>query len=131
MARLEHYPVHLGRGGTAIPQPKFEGGLAWYEIYAATHESEGADGRLVSLFHFDAPWTSWEMHPAGAELVVCTSGRITLHQEGAGGIVTTVALGPGDYAINPPGVWHTADVGPDGADALFVTPGIGTEHRPR
>ena len=39
-------------------------------------------------------------------------------------------LGPGDYAINPPGVWHTADAdGP--VTALFVTVGKGTENRPR
>ena len=42
----------------------------------------------------------------------------------------TIHLGPGDYAINPPGVWHTADV--DGtALALFITVGEGTTHRPR
>jgi hypothetical protein len=39
-------------------------------------------------------------------------------------------LGGGDYAINDPGVWHTADV--DGsATVLFITAGLGTEHRPR
>jgi quercetin dioxygenase-like cupin family protein len=41
-----------------------------------------------------------------------------------------VSLQPGEYAINPPGAWHTADV--DGrATALFVTAGMGTQHRPR
>ena len=42
----------------------------------------------------------------------------------------TVTLGPGDYAINPPGAWHTADVEEEAA-ALFITAGLGTEHRPR
>ena len=28
----------------------------------------------------------------------------------AGGALSDIVLGPGDYAINPPGVWHTADV---------------------
>ena len=37
---------------------------------------------------------------------------------------------PGEYAINGPGVWHTADVD-DEATALFITTGWGTEHRPR
>ena len=50
------------------------------------------------------------MHPAGDEVVVCTAGAMTLHQEFADGRTETVALGAGDYAINPPGVWHTADV---------------------
>jgi hypothetical protein len=42
----------------------------------------------------------------------------------------TVSLAPGQYAINEPGTWHTADVeGP--ATALFITAGWGTQHRPR
>ena len=46
------------------------------------------------------------------------------------GSENTVTLGPGEYAINPPGAWHTADI--DGeATALFITAGIGTQHRPR
>lgn len=39
-------------------------------------------------------------------------------------------LKTGDYAINPRGVWHTADV-EDTATALFITAGGGTDHRPR
>ena len=39
-------------------------------------------------------------------------------------------LRPGEYAINPPGVWHTADV-PTRATAVFITAGAGTEGRPR
>jgi hypothetical protein len=41
-----------------------------------------------------------------------------------------VDLRGGEWAINPPGVWHTVDV--DGtAAALFVTVGWGIQHRPR
>ncbi len=70
------------------------------------------------------------MHPAGAEVVLCTSGTLILHQEQADGTVTIVRLGTGQYAINPLGVWHTADVeGP--STALFITAGNGTQHRPR
>jgi hypothetical protein len=55
---------------------------------------------------------------------------MTLHQQLADGSESTVTLGPGEYAINPPGAWHTADI--DGeATALFITPGLGTQHRPR
>ena len=36
----------------------------------------------------------------------------------------------GERVLNPPGVWHTADVHEPG-DALFITPGEGTEHKPR
>jgi quercetin dioxygenase-like cupin family protein len=81
------------------------------------------------MFTFATSWDAWEMHPNGHELVVCTAGTITLHQE-IDGSVRTVSLRAGEAVINPPGVWHTADV--DGsATALFITAGSGTEHRPR
>lgn len=121
--------VHLGLGASVVPQPAFTG-MEWYGDYVARHGEDGAEGRLVSLYRFTQPWDSWEMHPDGAELVVCTAGSIVLIQDLPGqGHVRTV-LNPGEYAINPPGVWHTADVAGE-AQALFVTSGIGTEHRPR
>ena len=70
------------------------------------------------------------MHPVGDEVVLCLEGRMTLHQELADGTAHAVTLGPGDYAINPPGAWHTADV-EGSALALFITAGEGTTHRPR
>ncbi|HAG37451.1 MAG TPA: cupin, partial [Erythrobacter sp.] len=36
----------------------------------------------------------------------------------------------GEYAINPPGVWHIADIVQE-ATAIFITAGEGTQHRPR
>ena len=72
----------------------------------------------------------WEMHPKGCEVVLCTWGSMILHQEHPDGTATTVSLAPGQYAINPPGTWHTADV--DGeATAVFITAGLGTQQRPR
>jgi quercetin dioxygenase-like cupin family protein len=62
--------------------------------------------------------------------VLCTSGSITLHQEHPDGSTATVTLEPGQYVINPPGVWHTADI-EDKATAVFITAGAGTEIRPR
>ena len=47
-----------------------------------------------------------------------------------GGEEVRTLLGPGEYALNPPGVWHTADV-PEAATGLFITAGEGTQHRPR
>jgi mannose-6-phosphate isomerase-like protein (cupin superfamily) len=104
--------------------------MEWYADYSARNAADGAEGRLVSHSHFAENWTSWEMHPAGDEVVLCLSGRMTLHQEFADGTTSTVTIGPGDYAINPPGCWHTADVEGEAA-ALFITAGLGTEHRPR
>ena len=54
---------------------------------------------------------------------------MSLIQEIGGEEVRTL-LGPGEYALNPPGVWHTADV-PEAATGLFITAGEGTQHRPR
>lgn len=131
MPKLSENYVHLGLGATAEIEPPFTG-MDWYEAYAARRASDGAEGRLVSQYDFSESWTSWEMHPAGAELVICTAGEITLIQELADGAVERVVLGAGDYAVNPSGVWHTADVAPGmTATAIFVTAGMGTDHRPR
>jgi mannose-6-phosphate isomerase-like protein (cupin superfamily) len=122
-------PMHLGLGARALAEPPFTG-LEWYESYGARHADDGAEGRLVSLNRFTESWESWECHPHGDEVVLCTAGSLTLHQEFADGGTATVTLGPGDYAINPAGAWHTADVAGE-ATALFITAGLGTTHRPR
>jgi quercetin dioxygenase-like cupin family protein len=130
---LETHPIHLGLGATAEPQPAFprdERAMDWYMDYAQRNEADGFEGRLVSSYTFTESWTSWEMHPNGAEVVICTAGRMTLHQELADGTTNTVTIGPGEYAINPPGAWHTADIEGE-ASAVFITSGIGTDHRPR
>lgn len=127
--RLESNPVHLGRGGTVQLQPEFTGDPTWYVAYGERAAPDGADGRLVSVHSFSEPWDSWEVHPAGEELVVCIDGFMTLFQE-VEGAVRSVILGPGEAIVNPPGIWHTADVG-DKATALFITAGMGTETRPR
>jgi mannose-6-phosphate isomerase-like protein (cupin superfamily) len=126
---LARFPVHLGLGATVTSLPEFDGSPVWYERYGNAHADDGAEGRLVSLHTFTESWGSWEMHPAGAELVVCVEGRITLHQE-VDGADRTAVLDAGQAIVNPPGVWHTADV--DGrATAVFVTAGLGTEVRAR
>jgi mannose-6-phosphate isomerase-like protein (cupin superfamily) len=110
-------------------QPAFTG-MDWYQGYCERHDRDGAEGRLVSMHSFTESWDSWEMHPLGDEVVLCLSGQMRLHQEFADGTTANVTIGAGEYAINPPGCWHTADV--DGvATALFITAGMGTEHRPR
>ncbi|MCL6730038.1 cupin domain-containing protein [Sphingomonas sp. SE220] len=126
---LFDFPIHLGRDGRAIQQPEFTG-MEWYDDYVLRHGDDLDEGRLVSLFRFSEPWTSWEMHPAGDEVVCCLQGHMTLHQELEDGSEQSFDLGPGDYAVNPPGAWHTADAeGP--VVALFITVGKDTTHRPR
>src|SRR6478735_2713239 len=103
--------------------------MSWYEAYDERHGGDGAEGRLVALYRFEEPWTSWEMHPAGDEVVCCIQGHMTLHQELPDGSAESIDLGPGDYAVNPPCPGHR------GArkDPLvpFLTPaGRNPPHRP-
>ncbi len=128
-SRLEERFIHLGLGARAEVLPPFTG-MEWYEEYGARTAADGVEGRLVSQYTFTANWDSWEMHPVGAEVVICTHGAMVLVQEFADGRQETVALAAGDYAINPPGVWHTADVA-ESATAIFITAGEGTTHRAR
>jgi len=122
-------PIHLGLGASAVVQPPFTG-IDWYQEYGARHANDGNEGRLVCLFRFAESWPTWEMHPNGSEVVLCTSGKMTLHQEYPDGRVDKVDIAAGQYIINPPGVWHTADID-SSAEALFITAGAGTEIRPR
>ena len=128
MPSLFSQPIHLGLGATAVPLDAITG-MEWYAACSDRFAADGAEGRLVSLYRFEESWNMWEMHPAGDEVVVCLDGGMTLIQE-QDGATTQVALGAGDYAINAPGVWHTADLAAP-VTALFITSGLGTEHRPR
>ena len=127
--KLADIPIHLGLGAKAQVEPAFTG-MEWYDGYSARHAADGAEGRLVGMHTFTEPWTSWEMHPMGDEVVLCTAGEMVLHQQWPDGRVETVTIGAGEFAINPPGVWHTADISGE-ATAVFITAGMGTENRPR
>lgn len=127
---LSTNPIHLGLGASALVQPTFTGQMEWYEAYGERNGGDGKEGRLVSMHTFTVGWDTWEMHPVGSEVVLCVDGAIVLHQEMADGSVTTLSLEKGEYAINPPGVWHTADI-ETSATAVFITAGEGTEIRPR
>jgi mannose-6-phosphate isomerase-like protein (cupin superfamily) len=126
---LYDYPIYLGLGARAVAEPKFTG-FEWYEQYGERHADDLEEGRLVSLFRFEESWNSWEMHPQGEEVVCVVAGHMTLHQELPDGSSHSYELGPGDYAINPRGAWHTADAS-EPVVALFITPGAGTTNRPR
>ena len=130
---LQKFPIHLGKGASAVSQPEFpadERAMQWYMDYGERHADDGTEGRLVSMFTFTENWPTWEMHPLGEEVVVCTSGRMVLTQEFPDGKSQQVTLEAGDYVINPRGVWHTADIENE-ATGVFITSGAGTENRPR
>jgi hypothetical protein len=126
---VDRFPVHLGLGATVERLNEFDGSPDWYMRYGQAHAADGVEGRLVSMFSFDDSWDSWEMHPLGAELVICVAGEMTLHQE-INGKIGTVHLKTGEAVINQPGVWHTADI-QGSATGVFVTAGAGTEVRQR
>jgi len=126
---LYDFPIHLGLGAKAVAEPEFTG-MEWYDGYIERHGDDLDEGRLVSLFRFSESWTSWEMHPSGEEVVCCLQGHMTLQQELTDGGRETYELGPGEYAINARGAWHTADAD-EPVVALFITAGKGTTHRPR
>jgi len=130
VADINTHPIHLGLGATAAVEPEFNGDMSWYAGYVDRHAADGAEGRLVTMSTFTGSWDAWEMHPVGSEVVLCVAGRLTVHQETTDGAKGSVVLDAGHYVVNEPGTWHTADV--EGtATALFITAGLGTEHRPR
>ena len=128
--QLSSHPLHLGLGAAAEIEPLFTGEMSWYEGYAQRHHQDGLEGRLVSMHSFTESWDMWEVHPHGAEVVICTAGSMTLIQEMSDGTVNSIELEAGQYAVNEPGTWHTADI-ERSATAVFITAGMGTEHRPR
>ncbi len=126
---LARIPVHLGLGATVVPQEPFTGEMSWYQRYEERTTGDGIEGRLVAWHTFTESWDSWEVHPHGEELVVCLAGEISLIQD-VEGTTRVVTMGPGEAAVNAPGVWHTADIEGHAA-ALFITAGSGTRGRPR
>ena len=117
---LFDYPIHLGLGATAVAEPRFTG-FDWYEAYGERHADDLDEGRIVALYRFDEPWTSWEVHPAGEEVVCVVQGHMTLHQQLPDGSSQSHELGPGDsirYASTIPH-WYS-NPGPEPSRAIWV-----------
>ena len=92
---------------------------------------DGFRGRtLVARYDFTEDWPTWEMHPAGDEVVVLLWGSADLVLD-RGGRHEVVALAkPGEFVIVPKGMWHTARIA-RAASMLFITPGEGTRNESR
>jgi mannose-6-phosphate isomerase-like protein (cupin superfamily) len=120
--------VHLGLGAKATPLPDFTWTAECLENYDATFAADGSESRLVCVTPQLATWDSWERHPGGEEVVFLISGRVDMILD-IEGVEHVIALHPGQAMINPCNVWHTSRVLEPGS-ALFITPGLGTEHRP-
>jgi mannose-6-phosphate isomerase-like protein (cupin superfamily) len=85
---------------------------------------------LIAKFDFAADWPSWEMHPAGDEIVVLLSGHADMVFDLAGRHQLSSLAEAGSFVIVPRGTWHTARTSVP-TSMLFVTPGQGTENKPR
>lgn len=118
--------LHVRDDGRTDPIPVSES--FWQELAAGKH-SQLDEGRLMSAFSFSEPWSMWERHPAGDELVMLLSGSVTLVLEESGNERTVQLEAPGSYVLIPRNVWHTARTSVP-TTMLFLTPGAGTEHRP-
>ena len=115
--------VHLSDGPEARP---VEVGPDFWEKIGGREDLHG--GRLVCAFHFSESWKSWEMHPAGDEIVMLLSGAVDLVLEQQGG-PRVIELRDRATCIVPAGVWHTARVHRP-SEALHITRGAGTQVRP-
>lgn len=92
---------------------------------------EGFKGRLlVARFDFEADWQTWEIHPEGDEVVVLISGSADMVLDHGGSHQVTSLSQPGSFVIVPRGTWHTARISAP-TSMLFITPGAGTESRPK
>ncbi|WP_156413675.1 cupin domain-containing protein [Lacimicrobium alkaliphilum] len=117
--------LHFRDNGRADVLPVSES--FWNELAAGKH-SELNQGRLMSAFTFSTPWSTWERHPAGEELVMLLSGAATVVLEESG-VEREVNLNePGAFVLVPQNVWHTARTQVP-TTMVFLTPGAGTEHR--
>ncbi|RMI44164.1 cupin domain-containing protein [Streptomyces triticirhizae] len=126
---LRTTPVHLGLGSRANPIEGFAWAPEVLRAYSTAVAADGAEGRMVTIIDGDGLGDHWERHPSGDEMVVCLSGSVTVTRD-VDGVSERVVLGPGEATVNPAGAWHAVDMaGP--ASILTITPGLGTDHRPR
>ncbi|AVP98764.1 cupin [Ahniella affigens] len=119
--------VHVRPDGCLTPIPVTD---TFWQALAQGQLGELNHGYLLSSFRFSENWTSWERHPAGDEWVCLLSGVVTLILEQPDGLQRCTLAAPGDFLVVPQGIWHSADATAD-CTLLFLTPGAGTEHRPR
>jgi hypothetical protein len=121
--------AHLSVDASTTPVPDFEWAPEFLEAYSSRFTADGGRGRLVMMHEMTSSWDSWERHPAGEELVISCNAVFDLHQE-IEDEVRVVRIEPAGAIVNPTAAWHTADVVTPGY-VVFITPGKGTEHRPR
>ena len=119
---LDEVYIHLDYPGATT----MEGGEQFWKTIR--ERTELGRGYLMMVGTMDKTWDSWEMHPAGEEIVYLLSGSVDFVLDLPGGNQTVELRGRAGCTV-PRGTWHRAIVHEPG-DMLFVTPGAGTKHRP-
>jgi oxalate decarboxylase/phosphoglucose isomerase-like protein (cupin superfamily) len=84
-------------------------------------------GYLVAAFHMHEDTAHWERHPAGDEVICVMSGRVDFVLDEPQG-ERVIALQGRQSCVVPKGVWHRIVVR-EPSDVLFITFGLGTEHK--
>ena len=128
---LSRTPIHLpdAAAADAVPLTDFHFDGPSFEGYIDTHCGDVNPGRLMMIESTPVSWPSWERHPEGTEIVHVLEGSGTFYQE-IDGAEHAIPFSAGSTIINPPNVWHTADVDQP-MKALYITPCPGTEGKPR
>lgn len=121
---LSHY-LHVHDGGKTEVLPVSD--TFWQDLVGGAYPHLD-QGRLLTAVTFSEPWSSWERHPAGEELVMLLSGSAVLLLEQDGTVQEISLTVPGAYALVPTGIWHTARTS-EPTTMVFLTPGAGTEHK--
>jgi mannose-6-phosphate isomerase-like protein (cupin superfamily) len=115
--------IHLRPDESALAM---EGGAKFWAGIADRRDLD--HGRLMGSTGQTADWDHWERHPAGEEILVLLSGELELVLDTDQG-EQRASLKSGQTFIVPKGVWHRGIVKRPG-QLMFITPGVGTEHRP-
>ena len=85
-------------------------------------------GWLTAVYRFERDTPTWEMHPAGDEILVLLSGAIDVVLD-VDGAHRVVELRERAACVIPCGTWHKQIVREPGHE-LAITYGKGTQHRP-
>jgi mannose-6-phosphate isomerase-like protein (cupin superfamily) len=88
-----------------------------------------AGDTLISASEGRGDWARWEMHPAGAEVLVILEGAPRVFLEHPNGHLERIAAHPGSTVVVPTGAWHRAECDQP-YKILYITYGPGTTHRP-
>lgn len=117
--------IHITDGGTASPVEVTE--TFWQELMTG-HRPDLNEGWLMLVLRMRADTPTWEMHPAGDEILYLLSGAIDIVLEEDAG-ERLIKLGAGEACIVPRGRWHRQIVHEE-SNLLGITFGKGTEIRP-